>query len=195
MAVLGRSGSVELASRFAAALAAELRAVGITLDYAPVLDIHTNPKNPVIGDRALADDARPGRAPWRGHRPRAAGQRRGRVRQALSRARRHVGRFAPRSAARGASAGSDPAGRMRAVPRGDPCRRGVHHDRARAGAVAGRGTAGHAVAAHRAGHPARRARLSGRDPQRRPRDEGDREVLRGARGGRAGDCRRLRWRC
>jgi beta-N-acetylhexosaminidase len=57
MAVLGRSGSVELASRFAAALAAELRAVGITLDYAPVLDIHTNPKNPVIGDRALAEDA------------------------------------------------------------------------------------------------------------------------------------------
>jgi beta-N-acetylhexosaminidase len=57
MAVLGRSGDPELASRFAAALAAELRAVGITLDYAPVLDIHTNPKNPVIGDRALADDA------------------------------------------------------------------------------------------------------------------------------------------
>ena len=57
MAVLGRSGSVDLASRFAEALAAELRAVGITLDYAPVLDIHTNPKNPVIGDRALAEDA------------------------------------------------------------------------------------------------------------------------------------------
>jgi len=57
MAVLGRSGDPGLASRFAAALAAELTAVGITLDYAPVLDIHTNPKNPVIGDRALADDA------------------------------------------------------------------------------------------------------------------------------------------
>jgi len=57
MAVLGRSGDAALASRFAAALAAELKAVGITLDYAPVLDIHTNPKNPVIGDRALADDA------------------------------------------------------------------------------------------------------------------------------------------
>ena len=57
MAVLGRSGSVDLASRFAAALAAEMKAVGITLDYAPVLDIHTNPKNPIIGDRALADDA------------------------------------------------------------------------------------------------------------------------------------------
>lgn len=57
MAALGRSGDPVLAGRFAAALAAELRAVGITLDYAPVLDIHTNPKNPVIGDRALADDA------------------------------------------------------------------------------------------------------------------------------------------
>jgi len=57
MAALGRAGDVSLASRFAAALAAELRAVGITLDYAPVLDILTNPKNPVIGDRALADDA------------------------------------------------------------------------------------------------------------------------------------------
>ena len=57
MATLGRSGDATLAKRFAAALAAELRAVGITLDYAPVLDIHTNPKNPVIGDRALADDA------------------------------------------------------------------------------------------------------------------------------------------
>jgi beta-N-acetylhexosaminidase len=57
MAVLGRSGDVQLARRFAAALARELRAVGITLDYAPVLDIHTNPKNPVIGDRALAEDA------------------------------------------------------------------------------------------------------------------------------------------
>src|SRR5918996_1322629 len=57
MAVLGRSGDEKLAGRFARALAAELRAVGVTLDYAPVLDIHTNPKNPVIGDRALADDA------------------------------------------------------------------------------------------------------------------------------------------
>jgi beta-N-acetylhexosaminidase len=57
MAVLGRSGSEALATRFAAALAAELKAVGITLDYAPVLDIHTNPKNPVIGDRALGEDA------------------------------------------------------------------------------------------------------------------------------------------
>ncbi|HEX5110259.1 MAG TPA: beta-N-acetylhexosaminidase [Vicinamibacterales bacterium] len=57
MATLGRSGDAALASRFAGALAAELRSVGITLDYAPVLDIHTNPKNPIIGDRALAETA------------------------------------------------------------------------------------------------------------------------------------------
>ncbi len=57
MATLGRSGDVGLAERFARALAAELKAVGVTLDYAPVLDVHTNPKNPVIGDRALADRA------------------------------------------------------------------------------------------------------------------------------------------
>ena len=57
MATLGRAGDGTLAHRFASALAAELTAVGITLDYAPVLDIHTNPKNPIIGDRALAEDA------------------------------------------------------------------------------------------------------------------------------------------
>jgi beta-N-acetylhexosaminidase len=57
MATLGRSGDVALAARFAQALAREMSAVGITLDYAPVLDVHTNPKNPVIGDRALADQA------------------------------------------------------------------------------------------------------------------------------------------
>jgi beta-N-acetylhexosaminidase len=57
MATLGRARDDQLAERFARALAAELKAVGVTLDYAPVLDIHTNPKNPVIGDRALADKA------------------------------------------------------------------------------------------------------------------------------------------
>ena len=57
MITLGRSGDGRLAERFAKALAAELKAVGITLDYTPVLDVHTNPRNPVIGDRALAERA------------------------------------------------------------------------------------------------------------------------------------------
>jgi beta-N-acetylhexosaminidase len=54
---LGRAGDADLARRFAEALGAELRAVGINLDYAPVLDVHTNPDNPVIGDRAIATAA------------------------------------------------------------------------------------------------------------------------------------------
>jgi beta-N-acetylhexosaminidase len=55
MAMLGRSDDPGLAARFARALGSELAAVGVSLDYAPVLDILTNPKNPVIGDRALAE--------------------------------------------------------------------------------------------------------------------------------------------
>ena len=57
MMTLGRSADEQLARRFAVALASELKAVGISLDFTPVLDIHTNPQNPVIGDRALADTA------------------------------------------------------------------------------------------------------------------------------------------
>jgi beta-N-acetylhexosaminidase len=57
MLTLGRSGDATLAERFARALAAELRAVGVSLDFTPVLDILTNSKNPVIGDRALAGRA------------------------------------------------------------------------------------------------------------------------------------------
>lgn len=56
-ATLGRAASPALATRFATALARELRAVGVTLDFAPVLDVLTNAANPAIGDRALSDDA------------------------------------------------------------------------------------------------------------------------------------------
>jgi beta-N-acetylhexosaminidase len=57
MIALGRSGDERLAERFALALAAELKAVGINLDYTPVLDVFTNPKNTVIGDRAFGERA------------------------------------------------------------------------------------------------------------------------------------------
>lgn len=36
--------------------ARELRAAGFNLDYAPVLDVDSNPQNPIIGDRAFAAD-------------------------------------------------------------------------------------------------------------------------------------------
>jgi beta-N-acetylhexosaminidase len=51
-----RTGSLDLIARAGAVTAAELTAVGINLNYAPVLDVDSNPANPVIGDRALAAD-------------------------------------------------------------------------------------------------------------------------------------------
>ena len=52
-ALLGHCGSVELAYRAASVTAAELRAVGINMNMAPVLDVDSNPRNPIIGDRAF----------------------------------------------------------------------------------------------------------------------------------------------
>src|SRR5512134_2747465 len=47
----------EVAAAVGAATATELRAVGIDVDFAPVLDVDSNPRNPVIGDRAFSGDA------------------------------------------------------------------------------------------------------------------------------------------
>ena len=55
MRCLGDSGDLELAKRFGRAVARELLAVGVTLNYAPVLDVHTNADNPVIGERAFSE--------------------------------------------------------------------------------------------------------------------------------------------
>lgn len=57
MATLGRSGDVDLARRMGAAMAAELAAVGVDQNFAPVADVNTNPDNPVIGARAFSSDA------------------------------------------------------------------------------------------------------------------------------------------
>lgn len=51
--VLGRCRSSELAYAAAATTAKELRAVGINMNMSPVLDVNSNPTNPVIGDRAF----------------------------------------------------------------------------------------------------------------------------------------------
>ncbi|HEY1695860.1 MAG TPA: beta-N-acetylhexosaminidase [Polyangiaceae bacterium] len=49
-------GDEALAERIARAVAAELAALGVTIDFAPVLDVNTCPHNPVIGDRAFGED-------------------------------------------------------------------------------------------------------------------------------------------
>lgn len=46
----------ELAYQFGAALAQELRAVGINMNLAPVADLQTNDNNPIIGRRAFGSD-------------------------------------------------------------------------------------------------------------------------------------------
>ncbi len=53
---LGATGDPELARRVAEALAAELCAVGLNADFAPVLDVNNNPANPVIGIRSFGSD-------------------------------------------------------------------------------------------------------------------------------------------
>lgn len=53
---VGLTGDVELAYRVARTMARELRALGITMNFAPVADVLTNPENPVIGSRAYGSD-------------------------------------------------------------------------------------------------------------------------------------------
>ena len=53
---VGQEDSEQLAHRVGEAIATELRAVGITMDMAPVLDVLSNAANTVIGDRAFGTD-------------------------------------------------------------------------------------------------------------------------------------------
>lgn len=53
---VGKLDSTSVAFKFAFNMGAELRAVGINLDFAPCVDVYTNPANTVIGDRALSSD-------------------------------------------------------------------------------------------------------------------------------------------
>jgi beta-N-acetylhexosaminidase len=56
MRAIGAAGDERLAFEVGGLLGRELRAVGIDQDYAPVVDVDTNPRNPVIGDRSLSRD-------------------------------------------------------------------------------------------------------------------------------------------
>ncbi len=50
--LLGRIDDVLLTERAGELLGRQLRAVGLNVDFSPVLDVDTNPLNPIIGDRA-----------------------------------------------------------------------------------------------------------------------------------------------
>ncbi len=69
-ATLGAIDDETLTRELARAVGRELRAAGFTWNLVPVLDVHTNPRNPIIGDRAFSHDpdrvARLGAAAIRG---------------------------------------------------------------------------------------------------------------------------------
>lgn len=54
VAHLGKIDSTSVAFKFAQSMGAELHSVGINLNFAPCIDVLSNPQNQVIGDRALS---------------------------------------------------------------------------------------------------------------------------------------------
>lgn len=53
---LGATRSEKLAYRVGVAMGKELAALGINVDFAPVCDVNSNPRNPVIGTRSFGED-------------------------------------------------------------------------------------------------------------------------------------------
>ena len=53
MREVGRTNDLDLARHIGMVLGRELRAVNVAVDFAPCVDVDTNPANPVIGDRSF----------------------------------------------------------------------------------------------------------------------------------------------
>ncbi len=58
MRTLGEIDDIALTAHAGKVIANELGALGFNLNFAPVMDVDSNPKNPIIGDRAFGRDAR-----------------------------------------------------------------------------------------------------------------------------------------
>jgi len=54
---LGAMNNPQLSYKIGTLLGEELNAFGLNLDFAPVLDVNSNPNNPVIGDRSFGNNA------------------------------------------------------------------------------------------------------------------------------------------
>ncbi|MFV3011672.1 beta-N-acetylhexosaminidase [Clostridium botulinum] len=55
--VIGKANNGELSYKIGYTIAEEIKAFGFNMDFAPVLDINSNPNNPVIGDRSFGSNA------------------------------------------------------------------------------------------------------------------------------------------
>lgn len=53
---IGATGDAELSERVGRAIGRELRAAGVNVDYAPVLDVASQPGNPALGIRSFGSD-------------------------------------------------------------------------------------------------------------------------------------------
>ncbi len=53
---LAASGKTKYAKKSAKIISSELKALGLNLDFAPSVDVNSNPANPIIGVRAFSDD-------------------------------------------------------------------------------------------------------------------------------------------
>ena len=110
-----RRGDERLAYEAGRITGEEARALGVHVNFAPVVDVNNNPRNPVINTRSFGEDpASVGRLASAYVRGLQAGRRHGDA-EALSRPRRHRRRLASRPAGHQASA--------RAARRRSSCRR------------------------------------------------------------------------
>ncbi|MBQ6482087.1 MAG: glycoside hydrolase family 3 protein, partial [Anaerolineaceae bacterium] len=50
------AGGSEIAYQLACIISRQLRGIGLNLNFAPAVDVNSNPKNPVIGVRSFGDD-------------------------------------------------------------------------------------------------------------------------------------------
>lgn len=55
--VIGKINDGKFSFEIGRTLADEIKEFGLNMDFAPVLDVNSNPKNPIIGDRAFSSDA------------------------------------------------------------------------------------------------------------------------------------------
>jgi beta-N-acetylhexosaminidase len=55
---LGAANDTDVTKAAARTIGAELKAMGFHFDFAPVVDVNSNPANPVIGTRSFSDDPR-----------------------------------------------------------------------------------------------------------------------------------------
>ncbi len=53
---VGATGDLNYAFEHGKAIGETIKSLGFNLDFAPVLDVNSNPNNPVIGNRAFSDD-------------------------------------------------------------------------------------------------------------------------------------------